>query len=1655
MSKRKSTESRSCIICKEGDSVNNKLVNTTDISLLKDLKEKVLERASLGDVHLKSLAGHFSSLSESDLRDVCYHSGCRKPLANKVNLEMCRKRARSLTPTFSDAPSTSEVPTVAPKRGRPHKIETSKTAMPLLRKKGGNVLPKEKKCMFHTCSFCPKSSQELHKVVSDYMGQRLLAIKGYTKDDLVRLSIAEILEPGDAAALEKYYHRDCLRVADRHCKEPGDSDAHRHVRSVCDAELIVHVRDSLSVEGCVLSMNELNSYYIDLLKERNIYKKESDNHKKYLKELIEQHVPDVEFVQPPNPIHSHRVMRKKSVGQAVEFATTDTDTRALIDLARALRQEVLGARDWKFTGEFNDFENPPMLEFLIARIMYGSEARQISGQREAEVKKNVDVVCQLIVQSSRSQRQVKLKTSRGFKKTVETPLSIGVPLAIHSRVRDHNLISMLSTVYIGSDYQRILNLQKRVEFAVQQRMLSTEGYCLPDFVKRNVPIWFAADNIDFLENTAYGQNTFHGTLLVLFQRDEDGELINKPLQIPSKPPEKPHQVQIKYRDEPEIKLTPIRFPSYSVGRGADLLTQYSKFTHTWALANLFTSPSLSDEPETNDSGGARDNAESKDASDDENTGDAADIDVIDASAVGDKTEMILEVTERKEKKTRLRKCDVMPTWAATQHLLIKNQDGYQPPTKTNVEVVAPLLRTSPTDYGTLYTVLCLAQDISAVVIGPERRTLITLDLDLYQRAIQLKESVKNKNWVLRAGLLHIVFAVLHGLGKTSEGSGQDTIAVDTGIYSSAALRGIYSGKSYKRAVEYHIMNGLAILLVKLDAVVGELPPLALKGLCVALRRTLHDRDPEMVAIYEDLGSYYSDNVRREEAAIGGGDEMSLFFDNYLNQVDALLEIIAAARSRDWEGSLAAIEKNIKYFHFHGLINYARLMPLHLAQMYQLEEDDPTTWEALKYGDFVVTKSMQAFCNLFTDQGLEQEIKVLKKHGALPGITQDEAALDRFVTTTPHLARLVQKYLLPFPKTLTEEKKEHYQLAGDICVRSSQNALKLRNSIILHCEGNPYIVGTPVKNICSSAVIPDKARFDILNYPNLGQELYQKFVDERLLITSKLSIWDRMTRPKFKTFSNWKLKSKLKVGDKVIKLREDRELIGRCLIISQSRPMLLPKLEETIGTHEMSVMPRSMFAPDGTLLLATDKASVMHAVEAQPSASHSPEPEPSVSHPIASTYILDAMALLQAMKKTPGMKKIIHLKHAFINTIKRRVHKGGYTEARILFDQYLPLSLKEKTRAKRATSDEALRAGYEVHDEMNITTVPLRDLLSCSKTKGQLARLLAQGLLEEFAGYDLRIIVSYDTNIRINSPHILEEDFQTHGHEEADSQIPLHVLHCINDCAFRHVVVASPDTDVLVLLLDLGAHGRLGSLTTLEFHTGKGNKFRKIDVMERVRSIGRPHCQGLIGIHNFSGADWGGKFVGVTKKRWITEYFKLSPTDPIVDAFQRLGDDPLSSTELINGELPKDMQPLEHFVCHVYSANGPQTLPKLRWELFRSKNMESEMLPPTRATLLPHIQRTNFVCTVNKAYITTHPVLPRLEDCGWVLDDGAIFPVRCLELPAPKAVLELIKCGCRSSACARNCSCANNNLPCTPLCKCHDQGCQNSKRDTVDVEDEEI
>ena len=54
-------------------------------------------------------------------------------------------------------------------------------------------------------------------------------------------------------------------------------------------------------------------------------------------------------------------------------------------------------------------------------------------------------------------------------------------------------------------------------------------------------------------------------------------------------------------------------------------------------------------------------------------------------------------------------------------------------------------------------------------------------------------------------------------------------------------------------------------------------------------------------------------------------------------------------------------------------------------------------------------------------------------------------------------------------------------------------------------------------------------------------------------------------------------------------------------------------------------------------------------------------------------------------------------------------------------------------------------------------------------------------------------------------------------------------------------------------------------------TGVGAKYREVDIRQRVEAIGASKAEGLIGLHNFSGADWGGKFVGISKKTWVQTF----------------------------------------------------------------------------------------------------------------------------------------------------------------------------------------
>ena len=71
------------------------------------------------------------------------------------------------------------------------------------------------------------------------------------------------------------------------------------------------------------------------------------------------------------------------------------------------------------------------------------------------------------------------------------------------------------------------------------------------------------------------------------------------------------------------------------------------------------------------------------------------------------------------------------------------------------------------------------------------------------------------------------------------------------------------------------------------------------------------------------------------------------------------------------------------------------------------------------------------------------------------------------------------------------------------------------------------------------------------------------------------MWDKITKKKLKTFKTSNAMIEMNAGGKLVKIKEERGLLERQVVISRSRPQL--GLKECIGTYEFGVIPRSLVA----------------------------------------------------------------------------------------------------------------------------------------------------------------------------------------------------------------------------------------------------------------------------------------------------------------------------------------------------------------------------------------------------------------------------------------------------------------------------------------------
>ena len=170
-----------------------------------------------------------------------------------------------------------------------------------------------------------------------------------------------------------------------------------------------------------------------------------------------------------------------------------------------------------------------------------------------------------------------------------------------------------------------------------------------------------------------------------------------------------------------------------------------------------------------------------------------------------------------------------------------------------------------------------------------------------------------------------------------------------------------------------------------------------------------------------------------------------------------------------------------------------------------------------------------------------------------------------------------------------------------------------------------------------------------------------------------------------------------------------------MTICNSRPEV--DIKEAIALYEFSVVPRSLFAPDGTMLHCPSKSALMHILEKLPGESSS-EVTRQISSPNAEVQfkaaIVDGMAEIQSLDKPEWIKTCKHLAEHFNNRLFSKYDEKQ--EIRLIFVRYdVPSSLKSATRTRRQGLEDPVY--YCISDSTHTAKVPLKKLLSHStKTK---------------------------------------------------------------------------------------------------------------------------------------------------------------------------------------------------------------------------------------------------------------------------------------------------------------------------------------------------
>ena len=361
-----------------------------------------------------------------------------------------------------------------------------------------------------------------------------------------------------------------------------------------------------------------------------------------------------------------------------------------------------------------------------------------------------------------------------------------------------------------------------------------------------------------------------------------------------------------------------------------------------------------------------------------------------------------------------------------------------------------------------------------------------------------------------------------------------------------------------------------------------------------------------------------------------------------------------------------------------------------------------------------------------------------------------------------------------------------------------------------------------------------------------------------------------------------------------------------------------------------------------------------------------------------------------------------------------------TRVDIVWDVYVPDSLKESTREKRGKDVRRKVSGQ--------TKLPGNwiDFLHDPSNKKEFFTFLMSKVYESTFPPTKAVYATLgETVVSVgnNNPAM-----SSCNHEEADTRLVVHILHALEQ-GVKRIEVRTVDTDVIVILVGaFVALTRAQRLADIWIAFGMGKDYRFYSINAIFTTLGDSRSRALPVFHALTGCDTTSAFRGKGRK---LAWQAWQAYEEVTETFQYLADHPF---EHLNAE-SVHFRNIERLIVILYDKTSPlSSVNETRKELFCHKNRSMDRIPPTQNALLQHTQRAIYQAGIWTTCTQMQQVIPVPEEFAWTKTSSTSWqPVWMIISEVSKACSELIKCSCKGDC--TNCKCGRTNLACSPLCNC--------------------